>query len=190
MPKQQTTIQELNGTYIETNTGPINVSYNNQKKDSAIRKFLNLLLESNHINDETFKAQIAFDINEKIAQNNVTDHWLEIINDEYFNYENAISHILNQDNTNGIPKKSIFVSIIGDYYREAKVKLNLFSASIEKIAENSTIILDETVNLYIDFLKENGENTEESDRYLLKILIVYGFMECKVLEKPIMKIAL
>lgn len=39
--------------------------------------------------------------------------------------------------------------------------------------------------MYIEFLKENGENTQESDKYLLKILVVYGFMECKVLEKPI-----
>lgn len=187
MSEQQLIITELNGANVDVNNGTLNMIYNNQQRESTIRKFLNLLLDSEYIKDEPFEKQLPFDIDAKIDQNKVSDQWLEIINDEYFNYEDAISNILSNDNENGIPKRSIFLSTIGDYYREVKIKLNLYSKPIETIALKSTEILDETLNMYVDFLVKNNEHTNDSDKFLLKILVVYGFMECKVLEKPKME---
>lgn len=181
---EQLTIEEFKGSNVGINNGTITNIFDNQKKDSNLRRFLNLLLNSNSIKDEPKVPSLPFKIEDKIDKNNVCDDWLEIIENEYFKYEDAISNILNADNENGIANKSIFLDTMSEYYRNVKKSLNLYGASIENIAENSSVILDETVNLYVDFLKSKGEDTEESDKYLVKILVVYGFMECKVLEKP------
>lgn len=180
----QTHIDNLNGAYIENQNAPINITYQNQKTDSELRRILNILIETKYIDEETSANPTPFEIIDKIDKNRLSDDWKDMINNEYFKYENAISNILNAETLNGVSNKSIFLDMMYDTYREAKKSLELIGKSIEEISEKSSELLDSVIDSYMTFLKTNDEHNNYGDKYLIKVIIIYGFMECKVLENP------
>lgn len=165
-----------NGAKVEIN------QFQTINKESELRKILNSLLNSPL--EKSFELdKTSYLIEEKLQYNNVTDDWYEIITDEFFLFESTINDTLKQ-NIDGIPQKGKFLLQMQRYYREAKKDLNLLSSSHDDIKTNSSNILNKVFEYIYNFLKSKNEIQEHYDSDNIKILVAFGFIECKILEKP------
>ncbi|MDP2076517.1 MAG: hypothetical protein Q8J85_00590 [Sulfuricurvum sp.] len=151
-------------------------------RESNLRRILDVMLEST-VHDIDDLDTSDYDIDAKLEHNNVGREWMEIIFD-YPAYEDAINDAL-KENEDGIPQKPKFLMQIRDYYRRAKKDLQILPNCQDSIKENSTAILDKVKNYYMEFLLGRDELREHYDETNVQFLVAYGFVECKVLEKPL-----
>jgi len=151
-------------------------------KESQLRNILNCLLEVPIYNDSELDKS-AYTIDNKLDYNNVEKDWLEIITEEFFLFESTINDTF-KNSIDGIPPKGRFLLQMQRYYRNAKTDLNLDSNSQEEIRQNSTNILNKVFEYIHSFLKSKNEIYEHFDEDNIKILVAFGFVECKILEKP------
>ena len=141
---------------------------------------------------------IPYDILEKIDYNIVIIY--KQIFEKYKNYYWICDKILNTIDDNGsFSEKKIFlnylndlyIEIIGNFMKDEIKKIQEKKGRIPPIKQNIQIIkekilADEIVKKIRDSLKNilNDELLEEEKNFGINILICYGFIECKILEKP------
>lgn len=172
-----------NGSIVGTNSGKIVIKqFPTINKESELRKILNSLLNA-PLEELSELDKKSYKIEEKLEYNNITDDWYQIITDEFYLFESTINDTLKQS-VDGIPLKGKFLLQMQRYYREAKKDLNLLSVPHEDIKANSSIILNKVFEYIYNFLKSNNEIQEHYDEGNIKILVAFGFIECKILEKP------
>ncbi len=173
-------IDENSGLAIGKNEGPITIG----QRESHLRKIINHIVNNeSEQNIESLEKYSTKDytIEDKISYNCLDDEWQEVIYD-FTAYDKAINETLNEDE-NAVPKKSIFLKSMNFYYKKALKELQLSEQHI--ICEKSTKILDCVVTYYTTLLNENSHDTKEFyDEMCVRILVAFGFAECKVLEKP------
>jgi hypothetical protein len=180
---QTNQLRDNNGALITDNNGVVNINhYSALNRESELRKILDCLLKAPL--DENFELdKTSYKIEAKLDYNNITDDWYEIITDEFYLYESTINDTLKQS-IDGIPPKGKFLLQMQRYYRDAKKELDLMSVSQNEIKANSSNILNKVFEYLYSFLKSKDEIYEHYDAGNIKILIAFGFMECKILEKP------
>lgn len=169
------------GALFRDNHGEINFN-SEPTRESELRRILDIMLDSPIYDIEELDTS-EYDISNKIDHNNVVGEWLEIIFD-YPAYEDAINNAL-KENNDGIPQKPKFLMQIKSYYRHAKVELGVPLNCQDSIKKYSSDILNKVKEYYIEFLKGQNELREHYDEINVQVLVAYGFIECKVLEKPI-----
>lgn len=178
---QENHIDALKGAVAEQMHQPI-FNFAPSNKESKLRKLLNFLLTHAEINVDESRNCIEYDIEQKILYNDVDDDWQELI-EEYYFYDNIFSSALDVSNSDGIMNKVIFLNILKQYYLEAKKQLLHDPKNQDEIKLKSTDILDYVANIHMEYLSKNNETNYE-DIYIIKIIVCYGFIECKILEKP------
>jgi len=174
-----------NGLSMGNNRGTIIFNTITQR-ESKLRKILDIML-SQEIDESTTQDLSKYDTEEytienKILFNCLDDDWTEILYD-FVSFETIIDNAL-VDDENGISQKSRFLKKLRNDYKKAKKELGILNNQ-EEICKNSTKILDLIQQYHMEFLKINGENKEHYDENCISILVAFGFIECKILEKPI-----
>lgn len=178
---QSNDIETLNGVLAKEIHHPV-FNFAPPSKESKLRKLLNYLLKHSEINMDECRNCIEYDIEQKILYNDVNDDWQELI-EEYYSYDIIFSNALDVSNTDGIMNKVVFLNSLKQYYLRAKNELLDDTKNQDEIRLRSTAILDHVVQEHMEYLSKNNEADYE-DIYLIKIIICYGFIECKILEKP------
>lgn len=193
-----------NGLQVVENNGQIivnnNIVKNNSETISILSKLIKNILNTQDISREsTYKKDlIPYDILEKIDYNIVIIY--KQIFEKYKNYYWICDKILNTIDDNGsFSEKKIFlnylndlyIEIIGNFMKDEIKKIQEKKGRIPPIKQNIQIIkekilADEIVKKIRDSLKNilNDELLEEEKNFGINILICYGFIECKILEKP------
>lgn len=183
--EQQNTLHTNNGALVSNieNGGKLEINqYASISKDSQLRNILNCLLNT-PIDNEPELDKSIYDISDKLDFNNIVDEWLEIITEEFFLFESAINDTF-KNSIDGIPPKGKFLLQMKRYYRDAKMELSLTDSSQEEIKQNSSNILNKVFQYIYNFLESKNEIYEHFDEGNIKILVAFGFVECKILEKP------
>lgn len=181
-------INQNNGAVMRDNQGLI-IFEAPVSRESELRKILDIMLLSDIVDIED-KDLSKYDTNEyeidgengKIQYNCLKDEWLDIVYD-YPSFDFIINDALS-DNENGVPQKGKFLMQLKAYYRKAKKDLNIPVNCQETISNRSNELLNKVKTYHIDFLKENGEAKEHYDENYINMLVAFGFIECKILEKP------
>lgn len=173
-------VNKNQGALFRDNHGDIHF-HGEPSRESELRRILDVMLDS-PIYDIDELDTSEYEISNKIEHNKVNGQWLEIIYD-YPAYEDAINNAL-KENNDGIPQKPKFLMQIRSYYRRAKTDLDIPINCQESIKKYSSDILNKVKDYYLEFLKEQNELREHYDEMNVEVLIAYGFVECKVLEKP------
>ncbi|MDO9305473.1 MAG: hypothetical protein Q7T77_09080 [Sulfuricurvum sp.] len=181
MAKTVNSIETNYGALFNDNYGDINFNHVSTK-ESELRKILDVMLESTVYDIDELDTS-DYDIYAKLEHNNVAGEWMEIIFD-YPAYEDAINDAL-KENEDGIPQKPKFLMQIRNYYRRAKTDLKIPPNCQDSIKEHSTAILNKVKNYYMEFLLGRNELQQHYDETNVQLLVAYGFVECKVLEKPL-----
>jgi len=182
-------IEQNTGAVLRDNLGVMNFPAP-VERESQLRKIIDIMLLSDIVdvdsNDLSIYDTKEYDIDGeygKIQYNNLKDEWLEIIYD-YPSFDYIINDALSDDQ-NGVSQKGKFLMQLKAYYRAAKKELKLPFKCQESIKEKSSEILDTVKKYHMDFLKKNDESNEHYDENYINMLIAFGFIECKILEKPI-----
>lgn len=160
-------------------------------RHTILSSFLEKLIENKVFETNSEIHSISYEINEKINYNNVIKY-KDIIK-KYSAYYSICDNALNQiDNTLVGSKSKIFSSINDRYliikgdHLKKRSQDNIPIMNVVK--ESSDLIMDEMVNFYMEFIMniENMDNYNYEDIEINIIaLIIYCFIECKILEKPI-----
>lgn len=182
---QTNTLNDNLGAIIASveNGGKVEINqFQTINKESELRKILNSLLNA-PLEEPSELDKTSYKIEAKLEYNNITDDWYEIITDEFYLFESTINDTLKQS-IDGIPQKGRFLLQMQRYYREARRDLNLLSVPHNDIKTNSSNILNKVFEYIYDFLKSKNEIQEHYDKDNIKILVAFGFIECKILEKP------
>ena len=133
---------------------------------------------------------LIYDISNKISYNNVIKY-SDIIN-KYYTYSTICEKTLNILDNSKPGAKEELLSFINDVYLEAKgeCKLKCSSANlscIEIIRSNSDHIIDnilEKLNTNAQVMSKLKKITVEKIQSNIKALVIFCFVECKILEKP------
>lgn len=181
MNKMNNSIGTNQGAVFTENHGILNFN-SEPTRESELRRILDVIIDSPIYDIEQLDTS-EYDIYDKLDYNNVNGEWKEIIFD-YPAYEDAINNAL-KDNIDGIPQKPRFLMQIKAYYRRAKIDLQIPLNCQDSIKKFSTDILNKVKSYYLNFLKDQNELCEHYDETNIEILVAYGFVECKVLEKPV-----
>ncbi|MDX4049961.1 hypothetical protein Q6A83_04130 [Aliarcobacter skirrowii] len=180
---QSNSLRDNNGAVIGKNEAPITINqYSTINRESELRKILNCLLNT-PLEETSELDKTSYKIEAKLDYNNITDDWYEIITDEFYLFESTINDTLKQS-IDGIPPKGKFLLQMQRHYRDAKKELGLISATQDSIKANSSNILNKVFEYLYNFLKSKDEINEHYDEGNIKVLIAFGFIECKILEKP------
>lgn len=179
---QTNQFRDNKGLIVGKNVGTIIQQYSAVNKESELRKILNYLLKA-PIEEISELDKTSYKIESKLDYNNITDDWYEIITDEFYLFESTINDTLKQG-IDGVPQKAKFLLQMQRYYREAKRDLNLLSVPHNDIKTNSSNILNKVFEYIYSFLESKNEIQEHYDKDNIKILVAFGFIECKILEKP------
>lgn len=174
-----------NGTIIGTQN--VN-NYNNYIKvptllSSLIKKLCNVFDENPSNSDIII---LPYTPEEKIAYNNVIQYkYIIMDNSKYYTICNSILDTLDNHN---IGCKSKILKSIKLKYDEIVGELLLDNSQAEKI-ELIRKNADNIINKMKDFLRirlEQGDEmlTQEDIDCGLAIIVVYAFLECKILENP------
>lgn len=186
MSTEQTNAMAKNsGAVIGEMKSGSNLNINNYAsvaRESQLRKILNCLLDA-PIDEEPVLDKSAFTIDDKLDFNNVVDGWFEIITEEFFLFESTITGTF-KNSIDGISPKGKFLLQMKRYYRDAKEELGLDAKLQDEIRQNSTNILNKVFEYMYSFLETKNEIYENFDKDNIKVLVAFGFVECKILEKP------
>jgi hypothetical protein len=177
-------IDSNNGLSMSENNGIVNFN-NITHRESKLRKILDIML-SQEIDELPTPGLSKYDteeytIEDKISFNCLNKDWTEILYD-FVAFETIIDNAL-VDDENGISQKSRFLKTLKYFYKKAKKELHILNNQ-DEICKHSTDILDLIQQYHIEFLKTNNENKEHYDESCISILVAFGFIECKILEKP------
>ncbi len=174
-----------NGIVVGSNeNGTINML---TQRESILRKLIDYIYTK--IEDEAKENLSKYDtqeytIEKKISHNCLDEEWEETIY-ELASYDNAINSALDDANDEQIAKKSAFLKSMQTYYKKALKELSIKKDDTESICAKSTEILECVTSYYTTLIKENNHDTKEFyDEDCVKILVAFGFAECKVLKKP------
>jgi hypothetical protein len=157
----------------------------NTKNKSDIRCIVNLLININVDYDNNVNMRdFTPDIVAKINQNKLSGIWHKILCDDYSVYESLISDVLDGYDGSGISRKDQFLRNLNYYYHDVLAELRINPNDIDSIGCNSTIILDGIKTALLNILKINNDTIHTYDERMLSLIIMYAFVDCKVLAEP------
>ena len=148
---------------------------------SAINAISDTDFESNHYNDD--EQQSKFNIPDKIKHNFVKRHY-SMINEYNVNY-GTLNTLYKELEDNGSFRKDRLLRNIRNIYLKIKGKYTLDSKHpIMAIRENADDIFDDVQDELILLSGDNTGLDKEDLFFAISIIMVDGFMRCKILEEP------
>ena len=153
-------------------------------KNGAFPNYFQQIIEAitrkDLINADTANDAIPYDISEKIEYNCLKKN--KYIVEEYNIHTIGLHNLYDELEEFGTIKKNVVLKRIRHLYLEAKGKYT--NGSIEEIRAMSDDIFDEVVDNVCKLV--SNTQLDESELFLaVQIVVVDAFIECKVLEKPI-----
>jgi len=149
---------------------------------SMLKNTINAIASMNFDDTPTEESLTPFDPSDKIRHNSIKRYSALI--EEYKVYHTKLNSLYDELESQGSLKKEkilknvylLYLKVMGSYIHTANNK-------IEAIRENSDNIIDDVYNELYSKLEESGL-WDEDIIFGINLVLVDGFMRCKILEEP------
>lgn len=156
------------------------------KRPSLLTDVVNKIANVDIDEVEDSPVKNKFSIEDKIAHNDVNTN--KALIDNYKIYQGKINALYSEFENAGSAKKLRVLRAIKHLYITSKGELLGLDQSIQNIRENADGLIDLVKRKLHDLIEEspNNElsNMYEDVEFAVSILVVDGFLRCKILEEP------
>ena len=156
------------------------------KRPSLLADIISKISSIDIDNIESIPVKNSFSIDEKLKHNNV------IVNkpliQSYSIYQGKINALYTEFEKSGSNKKETILRVVNRFYLLAKGELLGAEQGLKSVQANSDKLLDLVSRKIHDMIDDSANNDStiayEDAEFAVSIIVVDGFMRCKILEEP------